>query len=521
VPRDDLTTDVLIVGSGAAGATFARLLAAEGRRVTMIEAGRQLSQRPGEHLRNSFRYQQEPNLFSDAIASQLEQYSVPTSFWPWPSGDPKPRQNFENPDQRPWRNMPLASTAYAVGGMLTLWTASTPDPVPFERAAFIPDADWDAMLLVARRLLNVRTDVFAHSLVGQIVLARLQRRGYPMAPLQQAADKLPGADPLAFRVKWTGTDTILGPLVDDPPPDPGRFQILAEHRVEQLQWSGGRVEHAIVRDLQTLTAFKVYADVFVVAGGSFLTPRLLWQSQIRPYALGRYLNDNLESTCSVTVAPSIIDELRAMPDNPFRDRPIPIGHADPGPACGFAPTPEKPWHGQVHRLGRQFIYLPSSDVRKQVQLTWYGVVDISPDNRITFSEHYVDRFGMPQITIDFRNSLADRVRGLRMWWDMVRTASVIGHIRGLPLLSPPGSTLHLQGTCRIGDDAHPDDKTSVANSYSRVWGFDNLYIGGLGAIPTQMASNPTLTACAMAVRAAAQIRGQPVSDLAKELGALQ
>ena len=122
---------------------------------------------------------------------------------------------------------------------------------------------------------------------------------------------------------------------------------------------------------------------------------------------------------------------------------------------------------------------------------------------------------MPQITIDFRYSRNDWMRAVRMWWDMIRTARVIGRIQGVPLISPPGSTLHLQGTYRMGEDK----ETSVTDPFSKVWGFDNLYLGGLGNISTSMASNPTLTACALAVRAAAQIRGQSLDDLLREVGA--
>jgi pyranose oxidase len=512
----DLFTDVLVVGSGAVGSTFARLLATTGRRVTMVEAGRHLSVRAGEHLRNAFRFRQEPNLFPDTISAQLETYSVPEHFLSWISS--RGRSNFENVEQKWWRNMPAASAVYAVGGMLTLWSASTPDPAPFERAPFIPTGDWEQMLLIAKRLLNVHTDVFAHSQLGQVVQERLVQKGFRVAPLQQAAERVPFPDKSACFIRWSGADTILEPLLDHPEQYRDHFQILAEHRAEQLYLSGGRVTHVLVRDLNTFTTFHIYADTVIVAGGPFLTPRLLWQSGIRPYALGRYLNDNLESMCQVVVSPALINALREMPENPHCHDPLPISHDDPGPALGFGPTPEKPWHGQIHRLGWQFFYLPGIDVRKLVHLTWYGMVDISPNNRITFSDKIKDRFEMPQITIDFRPSLNDIVRTMRMWWDMVRTATAIGSFQELPILTPPGSTLHLQGTCRIGDDTLADERTSVANSYSQVWGIDNLYVGGLGAIPTSMASNPTLTACALAVRAAAHIRGQSLHDLAREIG---
>lgn len=510
--HNDIHTDVLIIGSGAVGATFARLLARMGRKITMLEAGKQLSDRPGEHLRNAFRYQQEPNLFSDAIASQLEAFSVPQSLFYRPNA---PRENFENPDQKWWRSMPLASTAYAVGGMLTIWTASTPDPVSFERAPFIPEEDWAHMLAVGRRLLNVREDAFDHSLMGKAVKNRLEKRGFSLSFLPQGAENIPTDDKLAYFIKWTGADTILGPLLDNPKKFRDRFEILSEHRAEKLNFKGGKVKSVEVRDLRTYTTFTIHADTFIVAGGSFLTPRLLWQSGIRPYALGRYLNDNVESHCQVVVDAELLEEMRKMPGNPNSDKSIPIAHTDPGPALGFPPTVEKPWHGQVHRLGRQVIYLPGVDVRKTVSLTWYGIVDISPDNRIIFSEKHKDRFGMPQITVDFQYSIKDWMRAIRMRADMIRTGSAIGKVKGFIMISPPGSTLHFQGTYRMGEA----EAEAVTDPFSKVWGYDNLYLGGLGNIPTSMASNPTLSACALAIHSAAHIRGDSLASLVKEVRA--
>jgi choline dehydrogenase-like flavoprotein len=67
---------------------------------------------------------------------------------------------------------------------------------------------------------------------------------------------------------------------------------------------------------------------------------------------------------------------------------------------------------------------------------------------------------------------------------------------------PAGSSLHYEGTTRMGIK---DDGTSVCDTYSKVWNYDNLYVGGNGVIPMATTSNPTLTSVAMAVRSAEKI----------------
>jgi len=134
-----IDTDVLIIGSGALGATYARLLAGGGRKITMIASGAQMPRRPGEHLLNAFVYQHQPNLALALMYSQNHLLSIPQEPYKLevPSGPlynpPVPRTNWANPRQNPNFNMPNAATAQVVGGAFRACAASRPMPQPFER----------------------------------------------------------------------------------------------------------------------------------------------------------------------------------------------------------------------------------------------------------------------------------------------------------------------------------------------------------------------------------------------------
>ena len=526
--NNDSHTDVLIIGSGPIGATYARFLVEAGMDVTMIDAGTHLSHRPGSHLQNAFKYQQQPNLFNDLITAHGEPYSIAptngglTAVPPGTFPPPMQRQNFENPQQNPQLNMPFAAATYAVGGMFTHWTGCAPTPVPMERTPLIPAEDWEVMLPIANKLFNIHTDAFTPSFLNEAIKGILHKNKIGVENLPMGAEKRGVDTEIAHFVTWTGVDTILGPLVNQPGKYQKQFRILAEHRAEELVRSQDHhLEYAVVRDLATYTTRKIYADLFVVAAGSFLTPRLLWQSKIRYKALGRFLNENTVATTRVALKPAVITALRAQQSNPARREPIPIALNDPEPMCGFSPTPQRPWHAQIHRAGRYSTYdSVHYDVRLVVDLVWFGMVDPRPDNRITFSKQVLDRFGMPQVTVDYSLSTADASNANEMMENMIEAANLIGtqhpDLRA-PVFGPPGASLHLQGTYRMGDDAKQDEETSVVSTYSQAWGIDNLYLGGLGVIPNKMADNPTLTASAMAVRSVSGILERPLSDLANQI----
>lgn len=534
----ELETDVLIVGSGPAGATYARILASLGKDVIMVDSGAQLRARPGRHLLNDFRYQKQPNLSLALLMSYADYYSIVEE----PSNKAalevpaKPdalamyeplltRLNFSNPYQNPNRNMTGAGIMSAVGGMFSLWSGFAPDPAEHERTDLLSLEEWKLILGVARKLFKVNREAFSDSMVSNAMLELIAATGrcdFGYAPV--AARKLDIQNELFHFVDWTGVDTILGPLLDDRNCCVDGFQILQEHRAEKLvrNKSGDRIDYAEVRNLANYNEVVcIRAENYVVGGGPFLTPRLLWMSGIRPDALARYLGDNIVATGYVRLNNAMIEKLVANKNNPASEEAVPIAWNDPEPRLEFPPTVQRPWMGHISRTARYTTYSENFDVRLITDLTWYGPVELSRENRVLFSDTMTDRFGMPQISVDFRYSERDLKVSKDMLADITEVADMIGVWVPHPPLYPegagleaPGTSQHTMSTCRMGKN----EKTSVVDTSCRVWGIDNLYLAGQHVIPNPIASNPTLTGSAFSVLGAAHLLGSDLAKVAQAIG---
>jgi choline dehydrogenase-like flavoprotein len=499
-PRFPRSVDVLIVGSGPVGSAFARHLheTTPAATILMVDGGPQLTARPGMNVRNIA----DPGLMAQAQARSLGPALA--------AG--QPRSPLALPGTHlvsSWRAdetgagaMPAAAMSTNVGGMGAHWTCGTPRPSGSERITFIPADEADSAFSDAERLLSVTSAAFPASPRAEAILAALRGAYAELLP-PGAVRRLPlacqpGEDGLPV---WAGADTVLGPLAEGPPG--GRFSLRADTLCRRLLLDGDQVTGAELEHLPTAEAVTVLADVVAVAADALRSPQLLWASGIRPPALGRYLNDQPHVLASVALR----DAIGALPR-------VEAGGRRPGPVMGVFQIPFRdevhPWHGQVMHLSAfPLQFGPGQhELRRNgyIGLGWFCAKHPRWQDRIEFADDRPDATGMPAMTIRYSLSPADRASIDAAIRDQARAAEAVGgFIRGHgPRLLPAGSSLHYQGTLRMGA---VDDGASVCDSYGRVWGFRNLFVGGNGVIPTATACNPTLTSVALAVRSCGRITG--------------
>ncbi|KUL42769.1 pyranose oxidase [Streptomyces regalis] len=549
--------DTLIIGSGPVGCAFARKLVKAGKKVLMIEAGAQLSQNYGEHLKNSFLYQRNVDLFASVIRGHLHPLSVSTRNDPMvtldassyrydPEDYPGFILNNQNPEQRERDNLGAAATTYAVGGMATHWTCALPEFHPSLERSWddgktvhdypINDTRMKTLYAESTALFNRKTSVFQGSTRHQLVKKILRDAGFPIEELPLSVESR--ADDSRM-VKWGAANTVLGDLAK--PGASENFKLLPDHQCTRLVLNAEKtkVEGVKVRNLRNLNETVSIPDIkrYIVACGAVLTPQLLHVSGLSEKlpALGRYLTEQPMAFCQVVLRQEYIDNLEKLlrevtgtdkehaekaakrvedyrkkqleivkrnQSKSVRDPadPLPIPKYELEPNLTIAASPTRPWHCQIHRDAFSYGAVPPSvDTRLIVDLRWFGMSRPRESNWVEFSKTVKDTFDMPQPTFHFQLDDQERQWAGEMMADMMRVASYLGGFMpgSEPQFLAPGLPLHIGGTTRMGTSKD----TSVVNPESQVWGIENLWLGGNGLHPFGNAGNPTHTSVAMAIHA--------------------
>ncbi|MPQ99722.1 choline dehydrogenase [Modestobacter sp. I12A-02628] len=393
--------------------------------------------------------------------------------------------------------MPNAAVSTNVGGMGAHWTAACPRPGDDELPDVLDPALLEVAMTRAEQLLAVTTHAFDRApLIGAVQAAladhfdRPHRR--PVGPMPVAVTVAEDGE-----LHWTGPAVIAGDLWERP-----QVELRAGTVARRVLREEDRATGVEVVDVATGAPGTVHARAVVVAADAFRTPQLLWASGIRPAALGRYLNDQPQ-----IMAASVLDD-RHVPAGAPVDSAVPRSSAStPGggailPLSGVSWVPyaaDRPFHGQVMQMDASPVPLdPGLTVRpgQVVGLGWFTRKEPTADDRVWFDDAETDAHGLPAIRIDYRLTEADLAAIDAATAEITEAARALGTPLGEPFVMPPGSSLHYQGTTRMGP---ADDGTSVCDPTGRIWGTTNVYVGGNNVIPTATACNPTLTAVALGV----------------------
>jgi choline dehydrogenase-like flavoprotein len=495
IPERPGQADVVIVGTGPAGAAVARILSEQRPDLSIVQfdAGPLVSDPPGAHVKNlteearrvaQRRSEGPAPAASDTSTDTLDGYASDAERIVRP-GTHLLADGYRQGDQD---GLPALAFSTNVGGMGAHWTCACPRPGESERIPFLDDID--DLLDEADRLLGVSTTLMAEAPLAHEVRDRLRRgldhrRTRPVAPM-----------PLAVREEqdgtlwWSGSDVVFGEATRNNP----RHRLIPDTIVTAVRTDGDRVIGVRAVDRPAEEAYEVDAPIVVVAADAFRTPQLLWASGIRPPALGRYLNDQPQVVHAV--------KLRDVPPQPSTRR---VGPIDVLSGVSWVPfTDAEPFHGQVMQLDASPVPYDGEILPGEVVgLGWFCAKDICAEDRVEFDATTVDEFGLPAMRVFYELTSRDRETIARARREIVAVGDLLGEaVFGDPIEFPPGASLHYQGTTRMGQ---ADDGTSVCDPDAQVWGMAGLYVAGNGVIPTATACNPTLTTVALAVRAARAI----------------
>lgn len=311
---------------------------------------------------------------------------------------------------------------------------------------------------------------------------------------------------------WAGADMVLGPLIEAGTAQAARFELRDLSLVRRVEHDGRSATGVTVEDLRTGETSFLPADAVVVAADAFRSPQLLWASGIRPAALGRYLTEHHVVITTVALDGERMSALVSDEEFAAELARRAVNAADPVAAVNRIPfsEPDHPFSLQVMYAEEPPFQLdpahPQAGNRWGYVNMGYGVRKHPRiEDGVRFDDDELDYRGLPNMTIEY--ALTQReVAEIDEATERVRRAgAALGSFVAEPRLMPNGSSLHYMGTMRAGA---VDDGTCVADPHSRVWGFDNLYVGGNALIPTASTMNPTLMSVALAVRGARRVAAQ-------------
>jgi choline dehydrogenase-like flavoprotein len=535
--------DVIIVGAGAGGGVAAGVLAEAGKRVLLLERGRDLNYAdiPRDHLRNH-RFERYGNNLGPDVAGS------PRVFV-----DLAGHEHIVGPHENGYHN-----NAMGVGGGTRVYGAQAWRFLPqdFRMASIygVPEgsslADWPIGyddLAPAYERAEWEVGVAGDSEPSAQLWPR--RTGFPMPPvptglqgrsLRAGAAKLGwgaftppllinttpyGGRPACVQCQHcvgfacpvdakNGTrNTLIARALAS-----GRCELLAEAIVERIDVdAAGRVVGVTYID-SAGQRHSPRAEVVVCAGGAIETSRLLLNSTSpqHPRGLGNQhdqVGRNLQGHYYPGVFGLMPEQVQDGVGPGVSTATCDFNHGNAGVIGGamladeFVVLPIIFWNShmppELPRWGLANKRFMRENYTRVIRVTGPVQEIPSPDARVAVDPSVRDRWGIPVARLsgathpETLRTAAFMFERARQWLEAAGAAQVWGRPPGLGL----SGGQHQAGTCRMGEDP----RASVVDPWCRVHGHDNLYVADGSVHVTNGGFNPVLTIMALAFRTAEQI----------------
>lgn len=294
----------------------------------------------------------------------------------------------------------------------------------------------------------------------------------------------------------------------------GNLRVLDNTRVLKLETDNrGNVSGVVY--LHDGNRKRATANRYVLATGAIETPRLLLNStgNQHPHGLGNQhdrVGRNLMETLFSVLSIEADRPLQAWKGQPIDSRIWDFNnpgaeHERNGFVLGVSSTMSA-YHGPLSYAQR----MPGSGLahKEAMRNTYgrvvnlFGIADHSPDenNRLVLSSR-VDKDGVPKVIVSSDYFARDKNTLREMIGKLITLGEACGpsKIIGLNSTYDRPSTTHMAGTCMMGNDP----EKFVVDSNGKVHGVKNLYITDASILPSQgMGDSPSLTIQAMALRIA-------------------
>lgn len=309
-----------------------------------------------------------------------------------------------------------------------------------------------------------------------------------------------GVIPMAYGDRWmfarratefSSYQCVVEPLLQSP-----RFQLRGGAHVSRLSWNAktGAVDAVEFVDRHSGRTEKVRARAVIVAAGAIDSTAILLRSTSDDFPsglgnsaglLGRYLTDHPREWWQASL------------DRPMRALAHPVyiarrAHADSDPLMATSQTVGLT--SPVERL-RTYVGRRTSTVGVQV----FGTQVPKPDVGVTLEPGDDPVHQRPRISLAYDDAaLRNLISGRDRFRDVMRDAGLSTEILNPGHELRPGSSVHFAGTVRM----HADPQFGMLDSWNRMYDVPNVAVADMSCFTTNPEKNPTLTAMALAIRAA-------------------